>query len=182
LMGVYQKYNLVTAAVAIERLQILGWQVGLDQFQKACQSVKSLTGLRGRWDIIQYNPLIFIDVAHNAAGMSFLIENLNNIEIKGQILIVLGCANDKIVSKILETIPHNAHLILTQANVPRAMEIDDLIEKVIASGRTFDAFLKVADAVAYAKNQMKKDDILVITGSFFVVADALLYLESDKQS
>lgn len=182
LMGVYQQHNLVTAAVSIERLQILGWHVSLEHFQKAAAAVKSLTGLRGRWDVLQTNPYVIIDVAHNPAGMSFLIENLRQIAIKGQLLVVLGCANDKNVKKVLASIPVNAHLILTQASVPRAMDLDQLIDIVKDTGRTFDAFLKVADAVAFAKSQLKATDALLITGSFFVAADALNYFESLKQA
>src|SRR5690606_21210974 len=83
LLGNYQAHNIKTVLAACSVLRHKGWQLSLDQVWKGLASVKKTTGLRGRWDWIEEQPNIILDVAHNPAGMAYLLENLQSLRDSG---------------------------------------------------------------------------------------------------
>ena len=81
---------------------------------------------------------------------------------------------------LLTLIPEHAQLILTQASVQRAMEIETLSNLTATLGRTYSAFKNVSDAIDNTLQHLQDEDTLLVTGSFFVVADALNYLNEQR--
>lgn len=176
LLGDYQSKNIVTAYAAVQEL--ISQQIIVDDepFFQALSQIKSLTGLRGRWEVLQHDPLMIIDVAHNPAGMEYFKNQTAKLAHRGKVHVILGCASDKDVTTILKNLPQDIQLILTQASVARAMDINELCKIVTANGWDYKAYHTVPLALEHTLKELSKDDILIITGSFFIVADALNYL------
>jgi dihydrofolate synthase / folylpolyglutamate synthase len=71
----------------------------------------------------------------------------------------------------LKLFPKNASYYFTNAHIPRAMPVAELAEKAAMAGLTGNSFDNVNEAVAAAKNNATADDVIMICGSFFVLAE-----------
>jgi len=174
LLGSYQQHNLRTALAATEILMAKEEfsSLSLDKALNAFTKVKRLTGLRGRWEALQQQPLIVTDVAHNAAGIQEVMKQWSYVN-AGQKHIVTGFVKDKDVTEALSYFPKDAIYYFTNANTPRALPAHELQALAGAMGLQGEAFTTVAEAVNEAKEKMTDDDALLITGSFFVVGEAM---------
>lgn len=180
LKGSYQARNIVTAAAAVQVLHESFPDITIAALIRALPAVKAATGLRGRWEKISERPEIIIDVAHNPAGMEFLQANVGNASGK-TLHFIIGFADDKDVGAVLPYFPKLAKYYFTQASVPRAMPASVLAQKAagILSG---NAYTTVGAAIAACLEQAGAEDTIIITGSFFIVADALNYLHTTPQN
>lgn len=173
LLGNYQQHNIRTVLAAIEILSLTtSFQLPIERAIEALAHVKQLTGLRGRWDVLQTHPLIVADVAHNAAGVQEVFSQWNAINATTK-HIVVGFVKDKDVTKALTHFPKEAVYYFCQANIPRALPSHELFQLASTLGFNGVAFSSVATAVAAAQSAMKHDDALLITGSFFIVNEAM---------
>ncbi len=173
LLGTYQRKNLLTTLCAIEILiakELL--KIDKKNIYEGLKHSAQLTGLQGRWQILQYNPMVVSDIAHNANGLSAVFEQVKNTPYKN-LHIVTGFVNDKEVDKILSLFPKDATYYFTQANIPRALPVEVLYEKAKKNHLHGQPFKMVADAFAVAINQSGGNDMVLITGSAFVVAEII---------
>lgn len=179
LLGSFQLDNLKTALAALVTMQELGWQVNIGHFKKAVPKVRSTTGLRGRWEVLRSSPLVIADVAHNPAGIAIIRGQLQHAELaKRKMHIILGFVADKDVTEALSLLPENAIYYFTQANVPRALSRETL--KDIADERQLkgDTYPDVGTALDQALKNSDNEDLILITGSFFIVGEALAFFET----
>ncbi|MCB0698751.1 MAG: bifunctional folylpolyglutamate synthase/dihydrofolate synthase [Chitinophagaceae bacterium] len=176
LLGDYQSSNLKTVFTAREVLVSSGMaDLPLDKTINALNKVKKQTGLRGRWDILQEEPVVIADVAHNANGLSGVLKQWSNIQADRK-HIVIGTVKDKDVKKALELFPKDNIYYFCNANIPRALpasQLQKLAEEYELKG---EMFINVADAVRAAKEALGNNDALLITGSVFVTGEAIEYL------
>lgn len=188
LLGSFQSHNIKTTLTACSLLHQAGWKLPLETVITSLSEVKERTGLRGRWERFQKMPDIILDVAHNPDGIEYLAANLQALqenhvsENKPELHIVCGFVKDKDVDMALEFFPKEATFYFTQANVPRAMPHDELYAIGRNKGFEGTSYPTVAEAVAAAVSKAGKDDIILITGSFFIVGEALAVLEEKKIS
>ena len=179
LQGSFQGKNLVTAFAATKMMEQQGWQVNEDLFIKAVSHIKQLTGLRGRWDWVQKSPNVILDVGHNPAGISIVAAQLRHKVFSGSKKhIVLGFVADKDVAEALALLPKDAHYYFTQAQVPRAMEANRLKEIAATLGLEGNSYTDVSLAVDAALQAADVVDTVLITGSFFIVGEALEFINN----
>jgi dihydrofolate synthase/folylpolyglutamate synthase len=126
----------------------------------------------GRWQILSENPLIIADVAHNEDGIASVMTQVSQLQFQ-QLHIVLGIVSDKDIANVLKLFPKNAIYYFCKANIPRGL--DALALKDIASefGLKGSVYESVREAFENASTSMKNTDILLVTGSFFTVAEVL---------
>lgn len=170
LNGLYQTKNLLGVLAAIDILQTKGWKINDAQIKSALQQVKPLTGLYGRWDIIQESPLVVLDVGHNEDGIQQIIHQLNHTNYK-QLHIVTGMVKDKDVDKVLTLLPKHAHYYFTKAQIPRALAENELLEKAIENGLSGQAYAEVNTALQAALQAANENDLVLVCGSVFVVGE-----------
>jgi len=184
LMGNFQVHNIKTVLTASTLLYNLGWDLSLDKVLRSLSHVKSTTGLRGRWEYYQQQPTIILDVAHNPDGLEYLKGNLDNVTKggKGKLHIVCGFVKDKDVPAALSYFPKDAVYYFTQANIPRAMPAGELAQIGHGLGLTGNSYKSVDDAIIEFSLKVTEDDIVLITGSFFIVGEALAYLDGKKDA
>lgn len=175
LSGDYQKFNLQTALQAIEVLneqQLLLTLIDQKAIRKGLKEIKTLTQMKGRWDIIQDNPTIILDSAHNESAIRLVMDQLEQLSYK-QLHIVLGMVRDKGQKKILQLFPAEAIYYFAKPNVPRGMDASNLAKLASSLGLTGAIYESVQMALEAAKQQAEKVDLIYVGGSTFVVAEAL---------
>lgn len=172
LMGLYQQKNVITVLAVIELLTRIGINIQEKDVRKGLAHTRDLTGLRGRWEIIGYNPLTICDTGHNREGIVEVMKQIRQIPWK-KIHIVLGLVDDKDPSKILEQLPAEARYYFTQSNVPRSMNR----EKLAAEGLRFGLYGQICPtpmkALKIALSKADPEDLIFVGGSTFVVAEVL---------
>ncbi|MES1214323.1 MAG: folylpolyglutamate synthase/dihydrofolate synthase family protein [Bacteroidota bacterium] len=172
LPGIYQTKNLLTVLETCWQLQRTGWKIEEEHIHKGLQQVKKLTGLHGRWEIINHSPLIVLDVAHNADGIQQLIEQIEVLD-PANVHIILGMVKDKEIEKVLSLLPHTATYYFTQAHIPRAIDADMLQKKAEEAGLHGNIYTDVNAAITAAKNKAKEDDLIIVCGSVFLIGEVI---------
>lgn len=174
LSGDYQHHNIKTVLTTIEVLRNQAWILPEEKVNKALSSVKEGFSLRGRFEIIQKKPYIILDVSHNEAGIKGVFKQISNIPHKN-LYVIAGFAKDKIVEKIIQLFPKKAHYIFTEANIPRAMPSSDIEEIAIKHNLEAKSTVSISEAVEIALYNAAEDDIILVTGSFYILADVYEY-------
>ena len=170
LTGVYQTKNLLAVLEAVHQLQQKGWNITEVNIHQALQHVKKITGLHGRWELLQTNPTIIADVGHNADGIKQIIQQLE-LTNHNHLHIVTGMVKDKDVDAALALLPKQATYYFTQAHIPRAMDAIDL-QKLAANHQLVgNIFPDVNTAIESAKSHVHKDDLILVCGSVFLVGE-----------
>ena len=174
LPGLYQQYNIRTVLTAWDVLKQQGWQLPLNALQSAMSAVKELTGLGGRWQVIQTEPYVVLDVAHNVPGLLQLLQQISTLQqdrIIQKVHMVIGMVKDKDIVHVLDLLPKEYTYYFTQAQLPRALPFAELIDAATKSGLTGKGFRVPMDALSEAKRQAAPNDLVVVCGSIFVVAE-----------
>lgn len=172
LPGLYQTKNLLTVLEACAVLQEKGWNIDEPIIQSALRQVKKLTGLHGRWELIHQHPPVILDVAHNEAGMQQVVEQLELADYH-ELHIVLGMVKDKAVDKVLALLPSSAHYYFTQASIPRALDAKELQQQAAVAGLKGKTYPNVNNALKEAKAKAKENDMVLVCGSVFLVAEVV---------
>ena len=172
LLGQYQSKNICTLLCAVFELQQLGWKISESDIRKGLEEVTSSTGLSGRWQTIGANPRIICDIAHNEAGIREVVLQIRQVPHK-KLHFVIGMVSDKDVAGVLALLPKNAVYYFTKASIPRAMAEHQLMQIAQFFGLNGAAYEDVGSALSDAKLYADKDDLIVVSGSTFVVAEAI---------
>ena len=170
LNGIYQQKNLFTVLAAVNELNALGFHLDNNEVKSALSSVKKMTGLGGRWDVIQQKPIIALDVAHNEDGIKQLLHQIALCRFE-KLHIVFGIVKDKDADKILSLLPKNALYYFTKAQIPRALPERELAEKAAHYNLTGNQYREVNEALNAAINHATEDDLIVVCGSVFLVGE-----------
>jgi len=141
----------------------------------AIEGLKDTT-LEGRMEIISRNPCVLIDGAHNAASMEALIRSIGAVQKGDSLVVIFGCGKDKDVDGMLRTIALGVDkVIFTQAiGNPRAMEPADLQSRFneIALREMSQTADTLEEAIKLAGKAITNNDLICITGSFYLVGEA----------
>lgn len=173
LPGIYQTKNIVTVLEAVHQLQLKGWHISLQHVEKALKQVKHLTGLHGRWEKLKENPAVIVDVAHNTAGIKQLLEQLE-LESYTRLHLIIGFVKDKDIESILALLPVNADYYFTKAQLPRALNEKILADLAAVHGLKGKDFADVNAALSEAITRADKEDLILVCGSIFLVAEVNL--------
>lgn len=173
LPGIYQTKNLLSVLTAVEILNQKKWGITLQHIHKGLAHIKKLTGLHGRWEVLQEKPLLVLDVAHNEDGIKQIIRHIELVGAQ-EVHIVIGMVKDKEIEHILDLLPKKAHYYFTKAPIPRAL--DEKILKELANKKDLigNCFPFINEAVHNALLHAKENDLVLVCGSVFVVGEVSL--------
>lgn len=174
LSGDCQVKNAATVLAAVGELRKLGLNLLDEAVHDGFANVCEISGLMGRWMLVDDAPRTVCDTGHNTGGWQYLGRQLHNEHCR-QLRIVIGFVNDKDIAHILEMLPQEAVYYFTQASVPRALDCHILADAARAKGLNGDAYPTVADAYCAALAASTADDMIFVGGSTFVVADFLSF-------
>lgn len=170
LTGIYQTKNICTLLQAVYVLQKKGFKIKIDSIKEGLYNVKGLTGLHGRWEVIHKNPVIVLEVAHNKEGIEQMLHHLKKTSYN-KLHLIFGVVKDKDVTKVLELLPKEAAYYFTQAHMPRALAATELKEKATTFCLNGEAYDDVNTALQKALNNAESNDIIIVCGSIFLVAE-----------
>jgi dihydrofolate synthase/folylpolyglutamate synthase len=176
LTGTYQLKNIATVLKSVEILQKLGFIISENNIAIGLEHVVDLTGFMGRWQCFGTEPPLFVDTAHNFAGISELVNHINTLKFNN-LHLVFGMVNDKDISKILQILPTNAIYYFSNANIARALPSNELKEIANAVGLKGEAYKTVESAIDAAKKATKINDFMLVFGSNFVVGEAIVAIK-----
>lgn len=163
-----EAYDIGVAVQAIQLLQ-------LDLDRKKIEEAINETRIPGRYDVIQTSPEIIVDGAHNLQAMENLL-NLVRKKKKGQIYVLLGMMKDKDLGLITRLFK-NEKVTLTRIDYPRAARLEDFPKE---AQKEFEYKENFEEAYTSLKNKLQADDMLLVTGSFYLVGAVLNYCKRGK--
>ena len=180
LTGEYQKKNIATV---LESVEVLRRTTDLDitptALKQGLSRVVTNTHLHGRWQTIGEQPLTICETAHNEPGIRAMLQGVINTPHR-DLHVIYGCVNDKDFKSILAFL--NAQLTITgsklhwyfsQPSVPRGLPVGELAAAAREMGLTGPCYSNVKDAIDAARSTAAADDLVLVTGSIFLIADAL---------
>lgn len=170
LAGVYQQYNIPGVLKSLLLLRERGFNLTDEAIRQGIAHAKTITGLKGRWQVLGHHPLTICDTGHNVDGVKQILTQLDALK-PTQVHMVFGAVNDKDVTTILQLLPKHYTYYFCQAQIPRALPVTELKEKANTVGLVGEAYATVAEAIAAAKRNAKPDEVIFIGGSTFVVAE-----------
>jgi len=172
LKGAYQVKNIRTVVEAVKQLQNQGFHILENALRSGLLNVVKNTGLLGRWQILQLQPKVICDTAHNTAGLKYTIKQLLE-EPYNALHIVFGVVNDKDLSAIVDLLPKHATYYFCKPNIPRGYNAEDLKIELNAYGCTGEFYNSVNEAYRSALQNADVDDVVYVGGSTFVVAEII---------
>ncbi|MCM8791055.1 MAG: bifunctional folylpolyglutamate synthase/dihydrofolate synthase [Candidatus Omnitrophica bacterium] len=177
LIGSHQVVNAAVAIGVIEALRLRGITISADAVRRGIES----TCWPGRMEIVGRSPLVIVDGAQNRASARALASAVKNIFKYRKMLLVLGVSKDKDVKGILSELLGIAdEVILTKSKiVGRALEPSKIKDLIEPSSRDVTLTARVKDAIKEAYSRAGCDDLILVTGSLFVVGEAREALMGD---
>ncbi|GAB1307567.1 folylpolyglutamate synthase/dihydrofolate synthase family protein [Urechidicola sp. KH5] len=172
LLGSYQLKNCKTAVQVLTVLKDKYPELTEEVVRKGLQNIVHNTGLLGRWQVLNEEPLTVCDTAHNKEGLSFVLEQVKNQSYQ-KLHIVLGVVNDKSLEDILPMFPEDATYYFCKPNIPRGLDVTELKDVAQQYGLNGKDFNSVDDAFKEAKSVATKTDMIYVGGSTFVVAEVV---------
>ena len=177
LKGVYQVQNIQTALTALACLD--DPKINLHTIKQGFKNVISNTGLLGRWQIIADSPQLILDVGHNKEGLSFLVTELQKLEF-GHLHLIMGFVKGKQVVDLISLFPSEASFYLSSPKIDRAIPLSTLKAELTGNSKDIDFFPTVIDALNRARSSANSNDLILVCGSTFVVAEVLSFIKNQK--
>ena len=179
LMGEHQAINCGLALAVIDKLKTRGFAIN---DAKAMEGL-SKTTMPGRMEIIAYNPRVLVDGAHNAASLDALMKAIGQHVPYDSMVVIFGCCQDKDIPGMLERITAGADkVIFTKVDSIRTADPEELAARYVELyGKMAQVAHTLEDALAIANRAVTREDLICITGSFYLVGEAKKYF-ADRPS
>ena len=163
----YQEKNISTTIFSIKHL--VGFNIKEVNVLKGIENVELNTDFYGRWSKISDDPKVIIDVAHNNSGFEQLAYQIEREDYK-KLYIILGFTKGKKVKELIKYLPLDATLYYTSPKIDRGMKKEELLKNI---GKTFNFDVNPRSQFLKVKNIASKNDLIIITGSNFLIKDIL---------
>ncbi|HYE79328.1 MAG TPA: cyanophycin synthetase, partial [bacterium] len=138
--------------------------------REGLRTVRSRTGLKGRWQVLGTNPLIVADTGHNEAGLRLALTQLLDLAPR-HLHVVFGVVRDKDLDRILALLPPAATYYFCHAAIPRALPASELQSRAATAGLHGQSYDSVMAALTAARAAAHPPDAIYVGGSTFVVAE-----------
>jgi len=170
LHGRHQAINCGLALAMLDKLKAAGYEIDNDKTSIGLSEVS----LAGRMEMIWDDPRIMIDAAHNAASIKALIHAIGQNIPYDSMVVIFGCNSDKDVRGMLQKLQYGADkVIFTRSNSVKAMPPDELAEMYTEiCGKMCQTASSLGQALQLAKSAVSKEDLICITGSFYLIGQA----------
>ncbi len=170
LMGEHQATNCAVALGVIDQLKTRGYRIDDEAVVAGLAAVR----IPGRMEIIRENPRVLVDCAHNAASVEAVMRAIGQNIALDSMVVIFGCNADKDVDGMLRVLSMAADkIIFTRSTHPRAADPGELAARYREfSGRLEQTAPALSAAMEIASKAVGREDLICITGSFYLVADA----------
>nr|MBP7471684.1 bifunctional folylpolyglutamate synthase/dihydrofolate synthase [Prevotella sp.] len=170
--GIYQDKNTNTVLTACNLLYNKSIIKNADSVAKGFESVCKSTGLTGRWQRLQNNPLVICDTGHNTGGWKYLSKQISMQQCNRK-HIVFGMVDDKDINTVMDMLPDDALYYWTQPSTKRAIKFERVAQLGTRHHLNGNSYPTVKEAYKAALANAQEDDFVFVGGSSYVVADLL---------
>ena len=178
LLGRYQVRNAVAAVAAARVLAAHGFAISNSALREGIANVR----WPGRLELLQRDPLVYLDGTHNPAGARELLAFWHEQFPGRNIHLLYGAVRDKAVDEITGLLfPHAARVTLTQPNQPRAISASVLREMTSHHGVATEIIANPGVALERAIARAAPEDVVFVTGSLYLVGDLRRWWKSRRQ-
>jgi dihydrofolate synthase / folylpolyglutamate synthase len=170
LMGEHQAINCGLALSIIDRLKTRGLAINDNAVMEGLEQ----TQVPGRMEMVSQTPRVLVDGAHNAASLDAMLKAIGQHIPYDSMVVIFGCCSDKDVPGMLERITAGADkVIFTRVNNIRSADPNELAATYTELyGKMAQVAPTLEDALAIANRAVTKEDLICITGSFYLVGEA----------
>jgi dihydrofolate synthase/folylpolyglutamate synthase len=171
LKGLHQAYNCGLALAILDQLR--GRGIAVPERQVALGLARTPT--HGRMEIVSRSPRVMIDGAHNPESLHQLIRAVGAYVKPDSTVVIFGCGADKDIPRMLQTLARGADKIIftRAADSARAADPRELQRRFAElSGKQMQVSGSVAEALRIARAAVQRDDLILVTGSFYVAGEA----------
>jgi dihydrofolate synthase / folylpolyglutamate synthase len=176
LRGAFQRTNAAAAVAAIEQIQSQGFRLSNAAIREGLHRVRRLSGIEGRVQIVERRPLLICDVAHNPEAAGVLVDAVRGIPHEA-LHLVFGVMKDKdyrtMIRRFAELDPE---FYAVQASIARSLPSSDLAAAIEQAGGAVRSYASIAAALRAARRAASSRDMILVTGSHYVVGEALRML------
>ncbi len=170
LHGRHQAINCGLALALLDKLKSAGYEIDNEKSAEGLNQVK----LAGRMEMICEDPRIMIDGAHNAASIRALIHAIGQNIPYDSMVVIFGCNSDKDIPGMLAELQYGADkVIFTRSHSVKAIspqELADLYTELC--GKMCQVASSLGEALALARSAVGREDLICITGSFYLIGQA----------
>ena len=167
LLGAHQRENAAAAVAAVEAMEL---GVGVEEVVRGVRDVE----WPGRFQVLSSAPAVVADGAHNPQSMARLREAVRDHFTPRKTVVVFGCSLDKDLDGMLaELAPITEQAVVCASRHPRAVPPPQLKERFEEAGMTAQVATDVRSALAIAQADATDEGLVLVTGSLFIVAEAL---------
>ena len=157
------------ASTALQVIEILRLHLDNKQMTQAFKQ----TSLPGRRQVIQNKPMVMLDVAHNPQATHLLAFDIKNMKYKRVIAVVAMLADKDIRATLAPMLSVVCRWYCANLNVPRGAKSSTLVSAVLSSEKKVLEYESVEIAYKRALEEAKKNDLVIVFGSFYTVTDVL---------
>ena len=176
LLGRHQLRNVALAIATAEELSKQGFSITAESIKRGVRE----TRWPGRFQVVAAHdnaPKMVFDVAHNPAGAWALRSTLSSIYEGGKLIFVFGAMRDKAIREITEILfPLADRVMATAADNPRSATPEEIREAAARTGSEIELQPHIPAALDRAQSAAGSDGIVVVTGSIYVVGEAMQVL------
>ena len=180
LYGRHQAINCGLALALLDKLKSAGFEIDTE---KSADGLHNVT-LAGRMEMICHDPRVMIDGAHNAASIRALIHAIGQNIPYDSMVVIFGCNSDKDVTGMLTELQYGADkVIFTRSNSNKAvsaLELADMYTEIC--GKMYQTASSLGEALQLARCAVGKEDLICITGSFYLIGQAKMRLQPHRTS
>jgi dihydrofolate synthase/folylpolyglutamate synthase len=170
LLGYHQVINATVAYASLQVAKDQGLKVEDEAIREGFRSVD----WPGRFQILSESPAVVIDCAHNRDSALKLRIALDDYFPGQLVTLVFGASTDKdIVGMFTDLLPRISRLIVTQAEHPRAADLDSLADLAHGFALRVETITPVAKALEHAISIARPGEVVVVAGSLFVAGESL---------
>jgi len=172
LVGGHQVDNARTVLSAVDRLRMTGWRIEDSAVRLGLEKAE----WRGRIELVQTSPDALVDSAHNPPGVRTLVRALKSLFTYRRLILVFGVLQDKNARGMLNQLaPLADTIILTRPNSERARDPESLSSLPCLRGKSVTVLPGIGEAWRAALDAAKPDDLVIGTGSMYMVGEILRF-------
>ncbi|MGE5315076.1 MAG: bifunctional folylpolyglutamate synthase/dihydrofolate synthase [Acidobacteriota bacterium] len=181
LKGTYQKDNAAAALCALNELAGNGFAISDDAIRRGFDNVGRLSGLRARMQIVERRPMLICDVAHNPDAARVLADSIRLIAHR-RLHLIFGVMKDKDYRPMIRTLSElGGRFYCVQASIERSLSASDLFAVVTEEGGEAEQCSTIASALRAARAAAHPDDLILVTGSHYIVGEAMSVMKQRKR-
>lgn len=168
LRGEHQAINCTLALAILDKLAERGFRTPEEKVTRGLATVN----FPGRMELVKTTPRVLLDGAHNAESIQCLMRATSAHLAYDSLVVIFGCAADKDVEGMLKELAAGADkVIFTRAGNVRAADPRELARKFADHGKMCQAAPDAAAALDLARRAVGREDLICVTGSFYLVGE-----------